>query len=397
MKTSITIIRFIALFSFALILTTIIPQNGICGVSSDVVNQIVNKFYTQSNAWGTILQNYALRLFNLCATLTIVLFGIKSVLHKNNLGSIVQQFVVTLLFCCFILAVIHNYQEWSMNVINGLKKIAGELETNTVNSDSPLQKGYEMATIIIDKASLLNIGQAFGYIVCSIIMMIVFALMTAQIVLIKCEAFIIMNASMLLLGLGGAQIFKNYAINVMRYILATAFKLFVMQLVMGIGLSFIDSSSFTDAGLQDIIIMLGVSVVLLALVKSLPDAIAGVINGSNISTGNALGQAMQQVATGTMAAVGAGVGGALGGAGALTNSISAVRNASSLANESGASGFGKMMSMGKTLYGAHKQARAEGKKPTYSSRMATNVRSRLQEMKMSKMANSMNNSNQENK
>ena len=66
-----------------------------------------------------------------------------------------------------------------------------------------------------------------------------FALMTAQIVLIKCEAYIAMNAAVLLLGFGGSSLLKEYAINTMRYALSVAFKLFVMQLVLGIGMSFI--------------------------------------------------------------------------------------------------------------------------------------------------------------
>ena len=58
-----------------------------------------------------------------------------------------------------------------------------------------------------------------------------FALMTAQIVMIKCEAYIAMNAAVLLLGFGGSSLLKEYAINTMRYALSVAFKLFVMQLV----------------------------------------------------------------------------------------------------------------------------------------------------------------------
>lgn len=293
---------------------------------------------------------------------------------------------MTLLFCGFILAVIHNYQEWSWNVVNGLKNIAGDLESSSVDADKPLEKGYEIATIIFQKASLLDVGEAIGFLISSLIIMIVFALMTAQIVFIKCEAVIVMNASMILLGLGGATIFKEYAINVMRYVLAVSFKLFVMQLVMGIGLGFIENETLTDAGFQGVFIIIGVAIVLLALVKSLPDAIAGVINGSHVSTGNALGQTVQTVAAGAMAAAGGAIGGAVGGAAGAWKTGSAVRDASKVAGESGATGLGKFTNMASTLHGAHQAANVESGRMSHSSRVAANVKSRLQEMKMSKMA-----------
>jgi len=378
MKAKIQLILFIAIpFVF------VVLQYDIAFAQTDIVAKIVDTFYTKSSNWSSTLQNYALKLFNLTATLTIVMIGVKSILYKNDIKSLLGQFIMTILFCGFILAVIHNYQEWSMDIVNGLKKIAGELSAGTIDADKPLSKGYDLAKTIFNKVSMLSIGEAVGYVICALLVMVVFALMTAQIVLIKCEAFVIMNASMILLGLGGSEYFKEYAINAMRYVLSVAFKLFVMQLVMGIGLDFINADDFKDAGFQDIIIVIGVSVVLFALVKSLPDAIAGVINGSNVSSGNALGQAMTTIVTGAAAVAG----GAVGGAAGAQAATSAVKNAAKLAGESGASGMGAVGHMAKSLWGAHQDSRHEEGNISHPQRMAMSVKSRLQEMKMQNAAN----------
>jgi len=377
MKAKIQLILFITIPFVLLVL-----QYDNAFAQTDAVAKIVDTFYTKSSSWSSTLQNYALKLFNLTATLTIVMIGVKSVLYKNDIKSILGQFIMTILFCGFILAVIHNYQEWTMDIINGLKKIAGDLSSSTVNADKPLEKGLHLAGMMIDKVSILSVGEAVGYIVCSLVVMIVFALMTAQIVLIKCESYIIINASLILLGLGGSEYFKEYAINVMRYVLSVAFKLFVMQLVMGIGLDFINADDFKNAGLQEVIVIIGVSVVLFALVKSLPDAIAGVINGSNVSSGNALGQAMTTIVTGAAAAVG----GAVGGVAGAQAATSAVKNAAKLAGESGASGMGAVGHMAKSLWGAHQDSKHEEGNVSHPQRMAMNVKSRLQEMKMQNAA-----------
>ncbi|OLN30042.1 Conjugative transfer protein TrbL [Desulfovibrio sp. DV] len=380
------IIRFMWIVSFVVL---VISMASACdafaqsGVSTDVVNKIVTVFYEKSTAWSNSLQKYALSVYRICAILTISMFGVKAVLNRHQLGEVLGQFVMTLLFCGFILAVINHYQEWSWNVINGLKNIASELGPSSVNADQPLVTGYNLSKSIIDKIALFsNPIDSLGYVIGALVVIITFALMTAQVVLIKCEAALVMNASMILLGLGGASFFKEYAINVMRYVLSVAFKLFVMQLVMGLGIQFIQDMSLAEAKLEDIIIVIGVSVVLFALVKSLPDAIAGVINGSNVSSGSALSQAGAALAGGAAAAVG----GAIGGAAGTWGASQAVKKAAQTANASDGSFMGKMGTFGKTLADSHRDSRFDRRKAGHFAHMSQNAGRRLKEMKMNKMS-----------
>ncbi|WP_165352041.1 P-type conjugative transfer protein TrbL [Solidesulfovibrio carbinolicus] len=353
------------------------------GVSVDTVGKIVSAFTEKSNAWGKALQQYALGLFKLCTTLTIAMFGVKAVLNRHQLGEVLGQFVMTLVFCGFVLAVINYYQEWSGNIITGLRNIAGELGPSNLQIDKPLEVGYKMATTIFKKLSVFSPGESVGYVIAALVVMIAFALITAQVVLIKCEAAIVMNAAMILLGLGGASFLKEYAINVMRYVLSVAFKLFVMQLVLGLGLQFIQDMAMSEANFEDIIIIIGVSVVLFALVKSLPDAIAGVINGSNVSSGSALSQAGAALAGGAAAAVG----GAIGGAAGTWGASQAVKKAAQTAGMSGASGaFGKAGAFKDALWGSHMDARFDRRRAGHFTSMNANAGRRLKEMKMNKMS-----------
>lgn len=353
------------------------------GVSPDTVGKITSAFVEKSNAWGNALQKYAVGVFKLCATLTIAMFGVKAVLNRHQLGEVLGQFVMTLVFCGFIFAVINYYQEWSGNIITGLRSIAGELGPSNIQVDKPLEVGCKIATTIYEKIKIMDPIKSLGFIIAALVVMIAFALMTAQIVLIKCEAAIVMNAAMILLGLGGASFLKEYAINVMRYVLSVAFKLFVMQLVLGIGMQFIQDMSVAEAKFEDIIVIIGVSVVLFALVKSLPDAIAGVINGSNVSSGSALSQAGAALAGGAAAAVG----GAIGGAAGTWGASQAVKKAAQTAGMSGASGaFGKAGAFRDALWGSHMDARFDRRRAGHFTSMNANADKRLKEMKMNKMS-----------
>lgn len=106
---------------------------------------------------------------------------------------------------------------------------------------------------------------------------------------------------------GGGGIFRDYAINTMRYALAVTFKLFVLQLLMGLGVQFLDTlKANTEFTMTDFCILTAVAIILFALVKSIPDVCAGIIQGSHVGSGAALGSAVRTIVMG-----GAGVGAAM--------------------------------------------------------------------------------------
>ena len=125
---------------------------------------------------------------------------------------------------------------------------------------------------------------------------------------------------------------RDYATNVLKYILAVAFKLFVMQLVIGIGYSFMKEAISPKADLATICVIIGVAIVLYALVKQLPDTVAGIIQGSHVSSGQAL--------TSTVMAMGAGM---MGAGMAMGSGVANVGRAAQAAKAQGAEGVGGMV------------------------------------------------------
>jgi type IV secretion system protein TrbL len=178
---------------------------------------------------------------------------------------------------------------------------------------------------------------------------------------------IAMMAALILVGFGGSNLLKDYAINAVRYVLAVAFKLFVMQLVLGVGVAFIESFDTAAAELQDIFVVIGASVVLLALVKALPDVVSGIINGSHVGGGNLLGAA-------------AAVGGGAAAAGALAmgglRNVQNVRDAAKIADSEGKGGLSKAASMAGNMMGSRRDARTAGER-SLSDRARSEMKERL--------------------
>lgn len=341
------------------------PAPAFAAADTDFVSTLVKEFYTKTSTWEPILRKYALLVFQWLVTLEVCFLGIKAALNRDQIPDIFKQFVMLLLAAGFFLAVINNYQEWAWNLINGLKSIGMQLSSSQISSDSPFLAGMKLVKLILSKLSVWSPGNSIALLVAALVIIVCFALISAQVVLIKCEAMIAMMAALILVGFGGSTFFRDYAVNALRYVLSVAFKLFVMQLVLSVGVEFIATFDTAAAELQDIFVIIGASVVLLALVKSLPDVVSGIIHGSHVNGGNLLGAAA--AVGGTALAAGAL---AVGGAQNIQN----VKDASKIANAEGKSGFGKLASMAGSMMGARRDAKSGGERS-----LGSRTRSEMQE------------------
>ena len=369
---------FLAALCLPALVLLLLPEQA-HAADEDFVSRLVHEFYSKTSTWEPILKRYALTVFRWLVILEVCFLGIKAALNRDQLGDILKQFVMLLLMAGFFMAVINYYQEWAWNLINGLGAIGRELTPGGYSSESPFLTGMQLVKLVLDKLSIWSPGNSIALLIAALVIIVCFALISAQVVFIKCEAMIAMAAAIILVGFGGSSFLKDYAVNAIRYVLAVAFKLFVMQLVLGVGIAFIEGFSTSTAELQDIFVVIGASVVLLALVKSLPDVCAGIINGSHVSSGAAL--------TASAAAVG---GAAIGAMVAGSNTIQNVKDASKLAGMDGASGLGKAAGMAKSLWGARQDAKSSGEKA-----LSTRTRSEMQErLERARMGNDKKNNGQ---
>ena len=336
---------------------------------SDIVARIVKSFASKTDKWTDVAKKYAKTLFYWCAVLEIAWLGVKASLGTSDIRETVKNFCITIIACGFFLAVINNYQEWSRQVINGMLSIAGEMGDIQHSSDNAFKMGLDLCgqvwDVILDIRPT-KIGTIFGMVIALFVVIVCFCLITAQVIFIKCESYIAMLAACILLGFGATSFLRDYAVNVLRYILAVAFKLFVMQLVIGIGYSFMKEAITPKADLPTICILIGVSIVLYALVKQLPDTVAGIIQGSHVSSGQAL--------TSTVTALGAGM---MGAGMAAGSGVANIGRAALAAKAQGAEGVGGMVrGTASNLWNATREASHE--KGLRQGSVASSLRARIE-------------------
>ena len=161
--------------------------------------------------------------------------------------------------------------------------------------------GVDLAQKVISQISVWAPGASVGLIIAGIVIDVCFALMAAFMVLALVESYLIISMGVLFMAFGGSRWTKDFAISTVRYTVSVGAKLMVLQLLVSIGVGLIQSwvSSFNDITAPSLCILIGCSIVMLALVKVLPETMQHMINGSSMASGSALVGAAAAVGAGT--------------------------------------------------------------------------------------------------
>lgn len=266
---------------------------------TSIVSRIVTEFKEQTDQWYDKLKTVATNLFFLVITFELLWTSVKAAVQQMEVKDYLINFVLITVSGIFFLAVINNYQEWAHYIIFGLQKVAGNLVLTHTNSDNPFLIAFDFFELIEKQIKVLDwtaVAMALGLLLTGLIVGICFALITAKMIVIKCEVMVGLLAGMLLIPFGASQILREYAVNTMRYVVSVGFKLFTMQLIIAVGYGFMDKLAVGfEAKFNVMFVCIAFALILVCIVFTLPDTIANLISSAHGSSGNML-QALSTVA-----------------------------------------------------------------------------------------------------
>jgi type IV secretion system protein TrbL len=119
-------------------------------------------------------------------------------------------------------------------------------------------------------------------IIIAVIILIVCALIAVNMILLLCAAWIVLYAGLIFLGFGGCRWTSDMAINYYRTVLGVGVSLMTMQLIIGIGVQFLQdlvasTSQNLDAG--QLGILMCATIILAVISHRLPHMVAGMVVG----------------------------------------------------------------------------------------------------------------------
>jgi type IV secretion system protein TrbL len=287
-------------------------------VSDNFLDTFIGQYADNASRWEAPLQHFARSVFWLLVLIDIVWIGKDLLLNKGDLAdwgiALLQQFLVI----GFFYALLTNSSQWANALIQSFRLAGAAANTSSggVNGIQPsdiFDAGANIATICMkslrfDKP-IDSIAMAFS----ALMIMVSFALIAALEVVVLIESYIFTYAGIIFLGFGGSQFTREFATRFLTGLIAVGAKLFVIQLIIGLGITLVHqwdmqiqaSQALLDVGL--VIRIVGGSIVFLALAKIVPETVQGMVNGASYGTGRSMVSA-------TMAAGHVGVAAAAGAA-----------------------------------------------------------------------------------
>lgn len=327
----------------SIIFAVIINDSAFADVpSNNSLDTIQNLYSTAASNWSSVLTGYAVNIFWILAAIDFCLMGINLALRPGEFSDVTANLVRKVLVIGFFWALVQPVGgvsrgiSWAKSIVNSLLTAgnnANSLSGGVATSPSNIfDTGIDLCLKIANATSIWSPIDSLPIIIGAFIIMVVFALIAAMMLLVFVQSYIVIYSGVLLLGFGGSSFTKDIALNYFKAALSVGTKLFVMVLIVGLGQTIITAwTSTITVDVASVTLYIGASVVLLALVKCVPDMVGDLINGFSWGSGESLSQTSMRMGK---AAVGAALGATVGTVGGAM----AVKEAASLAKASGAQG-----------------------------------------------------------
>ena len=320
--------------------------------SDDVMDNVLNRYATVASTWGGLMTTRATWLFWLLVVISMVwTFGLMA-LRKADIGEFFAEFIRFTMFTGFFWWLLMNGPRFATDIMTSLRMIGAQASglPNTLAPSGIVDIGFDIFNKVVDQSTVWKPMDSLFGLLLSMAILIVFALIGVNMLLLLISGWIFAYAGVFILGFGGSRWTSDMSIGYFKSILNIGLQLMTMVLLVGIGKSFVDSyyvSMSAGMTLKELAVMAVVAAILLALVAKVPPQVGALAGGSTGSLGSnfGVGAAVGAAAMGAAAVATAGAAlaaGAAGGAGGLSALKAAFASAS--ASEAAGSGSSALMS-----------------------------------------------------
>ncbi|MFV6636706.1 P-type conjugative transfer protein TrbL [Klebsiella pneumoniae] len=269
------------------------------------VQGLLDLVLQQSHQWSGKLYYYAIRLFWLLATIQFVWTLMPLVMKQADFGEIVGELLRFVMVIGFFLAVMTYSVEWSTAIVDSFRDAAASASGlgRALEPGDMLAVALDFGRTMVEGISVFSPAKGILIAVCAVLVLACFAFIAAFMFVTLVESYVIINASVLFFGFGGSQWTRDFATAPMRFTVAIGAKLFVLTLIVGLIVQ--SAKQWLAAYTNDeasLMTMVGLALVCCYLTKTIPDLIGGMISGTSMGGGSAIGGMAVAGAAGAAAA-----------------------------------------------------------------------------------------------
>jgi type IV secretion system protein TrbL len=277
--------RLVVLLVFAVVLG-VAPEAIAAEPATNSLDSIINLYRQNAAKWESTLANYAQTLFWILVAIDLTLTGIRLAAKGAEFGEWASELVNQILFIGFFFALLKNAPVWASAIVNSFRTAASQAVvasggTSLIAPSDVFSVGLALARKLHESASWFQPHQSFVMFLFGLVLIVCFAIIAALLIVALVESYIVISAGVLFMGFGGSKLTKDFAIKILVYAVSVGAKLFVMQLLIGLGQQVFNALAANfETNSVDVLVVIGSAIVMLALTWFLPHLIQGMINGT---------------------------------------------------------------------------------------------------------------------
>jgi len=287
----------------------IIPEDIDLTDPAAQLDSILRVIYDSSRTWTGTLYGYATRLFWLLVGIQFVWTFFPLVFKQADFAEIISEVVRFILVTGFFLALLMFSKGWTGAIIDSFQELGfvtlergkygidevSALRGRALHPGTVFGEAIQIAYSISSATSGLGntqgqSGQIAFYASLTLVTCFVFIAGFMSLALI--ESWLVINVSVLFMGLGGSEWTRHYARQMLTYALSVGVKLFVMTLIIGLIMSVAENwkkaieatETVPEAAMWT---LMGLSILAAFFVKTIPDLVQSLITGATSGAGSA--------------------------------------------------------------------------------------------------------------
>ena len=322
------------------------------GLGAGSIDGIVNAFNAVRGFEATLVSE-ASRLFLGLALIEFVLVVGRQVIARADVVGILATVLFQVVTLGFFYWVLIHGADISRAIVSSFAQIGSDASQaagggRNVSPGDIFNVGLGLVKAVWDAMSIYDPVKSTLLAFAGLIVLYVFAMCAAMLIEVIVESYFVASVGVILLGFGGASYTRHLAVAQLHLAIAVGMKRLVLQVLVGVA-EIITRGWAANVGADpkwlDIAVMVGVPLVLLRLVTTLPQRAQDMVLGTSSNMGAGLGAAPRMAA-----ALAAGLAaGAVGGGAAVAGAFKQA-SAQIAAREEG--GQGGAMSNGGGASGA---------------------------------------------
>jgi type IV secretion system protein TrbL len=306
--------RLLAVISLALIALFLAApeaaaQTGGCNIGdgNNVLDCVLDHFQSAAKGWEAGLSQIALRLFWLLALIEFVWAAMLLAVRGADLSEWMASLLNQILFLGFFAALLQFSSVWAKAIIDSFRSTANIAGGAAVIRPSDIfDVGVKLGSALIADLSVINLAFSLVLILAAFFLLVAFGLIAATLIVALVESYIIISAGVLMMGFGGSRWTKDFAVRTFQYGLSVGAKLFIIQLLAELMITITEPwttmlASDLTRSWTGLFVLLGISIVFVSLIRTIPELVQALVNGASLSSGAGLYGTATGIATGAAA------------------------------------------------------------------------------------------------